>query len=164
MYVAIFLGIVAGWWLAQRHIDHLLIVYYHFRFRQPSKYLELYDLCDGESAFHMMQGQKNLPKNYAEFLLWHEKARPRAGKTFRKYWMAINKELIRDYSLFLIIPTVLLRGIWLYFLLPTMIIHLGYWLHRRLVKKNRLDFYAMVTHTLVVNEVITAKQSTELVP
>ncbi len=156
MYVGLLLGLVLGLWLAQRHIDHLLIIYYHFRFRSAKKYLELYDLCDGETALQMMQGQENPPESYAEFLLWHQEARPQAGKVFRKYWLAITRELVRDYAVFVLIPAALLL-LWkatTYFLLMVFLVHVILLLQRKLVKKNGVNFYALLVYTLVLTETI----------
>ena len=153
MYYALVTGLLIGWWLAKRHIDHLLVVYYHFRFREPKRYLQLYDAQDGELSFEMMRGQKDPPKNYAQYLLWHQKCRPKAGKTFRIYWDALIRELIRDYLLFMVVPAVLFMSSWLYFLFPIFLLHLGYFIHRHFVKQNRLGFYSILVQTLVINDI-----------
>lgn len=152
MYIAVFIGIVIGWWLASRHIDHWLLVFYHYRYRTAKKYLDLYDLCDSEFSFQMMQGQNNPPKTYAQFLLWHQNCRPKAGKAFRKYWSAVTKELMRDSLLFVVLPTIIFWRNWAFFLLAVVLVHTGYLVHRRLIKKNNLDFYALLMHTTVIKE------------
>lgn len=153
MYYALIAGLLIGWWLARRHIDHLLVVYYHFKFREPKQYLQLYDAQDSMLTFEMMRGQKNPPKDYAEYLRWHQKCRPGAGKTFRKYWNDLIKQLARDYLLLMVIPLALFITNWLYFLFPLILLHLGYFIHRHFVKHNRLGFYSILIQTLVINDI-----------
>jgi len=153
MYFALVTGLLLGWWLAKRYIDLLLVVYYHFKFRQPKRYLELYDAQDSELSFEMMRGQKKPPKNYAQYLLWHQQCRPKAGKAFRVYWDNIVKQLARDYLIFMVIPALLFMRNWLYFLLPVVLFHLGYFVHRHFIKEYRLGFYSISTQTLVINDI-----------
>lgn len=152
MNTAVFIGIVFGWWLAARHIDHWLIIFYHFRYRTATKYLELYDLCDNEYSFQVMERQKHGPKSYAEFLLWHQKYRPKAGETFRKYWDALTKEVLRDYLLLAVLPAAILWHNWIYFLVSFLAIHIAYLLHRVAVKRNGISFYVTLINTLIISE------------
>ncbi len=153
MYLALLIGLLLGWFLARRHVDQQLTVLYHFRFRSEHKYLGLYDICDGDFSYQMMLGDKNPPKNYAEFLLWHQSSRPRAGKVFREFWIALLKELARDYMFLLAVPAVFFWSYWYYFLLAAVLPHIYYVLHRKLVKRNGVDFYTILIHTAVVSDI-----------
>lgn len=150
---AVIAGLVAGWYLGKMNGNNVLIAFYLFRFRSEKEYLVLYDLCDSEFAYEMMSGEKIPPKNYAEFLLWHQECRPKAVKTFKKYWDPLIKFMIKSYIYLLIIPAILFFKYALYFIIPVIIVHLAFTLYYRFVKHNNLDFCAILMMTLVIKDI-----------
>ncbi len=153
MYYAIGFGLLIGWWLAKSHTEYLLVIFYHFRYRDPLKYLELYDAQDSEYTFQMMQGQKDSPKNYAQYLLWHQSCRPKASETFKFYWDALVKQMIRDYLILLLLPALLFYRNWLFYVAGVFLFHFGYFIYLHFIKQKRLGFYSIMIQTLIINEI-----------
>lgn len=158
MFFPIATGLIVGWWLAKRNIDHLLVLYYHIPFRKSDKYLQLYDMCDGEFTFKMMENLNKPPKNYAEFLKWHQLYRPKAAKIFIKFWSATLKQVRREYFLFLVLASIVFWRFWYYYLVAVIAVHIIYIAHRRLIKHNGVDFYAMAMLNTIIDDIRFSKR------
>ncbi len=150
---AVLLGSLAGILLARRHIDHLLILFYHFKYK--NRYEQLFDQFDTDNVFKLIKDVRF--KTYHEFLLRHQAAKPEAKKIFMEHWSAICALLVRNYLIFVVFPAILFTGNWFYFVAPVLCFHLGYLIHRRLVKHNDISFYGILLYQVIVNEVAKSK-------
>jgi hypothetical protein len=152
MYLAIFIGIVLGSLLASKNIDKILTLIYHYRYRKEDDYTELFDIADSEYSYDVMKTNEIKPKSYSQFLLWHQDAKPKAGEIFTKYWSAIKIALSRVYLVFFVLPALLFWSNAAWFLITVVVVHVVFWVHRRIVKKNDLTFYVTIVQTLVIAE------------
>ena len=130
----------------------MLLIFYHRIFTDEERYLAFYDYMDSEVNYKKLKGVKQALRSYADFLRLHQKARPQAYELMRKNLASIKRLAVMRYAIFAFLPTILFWHRWYYFLLPVILVKIGFLLYKHYVEKRDVAFYAMLMQTMVLVE------------
>ena len=151
MPAAIFTGLLIGYYLAKSQAQYILMVLLLYRYREKEKFEDLFETCDSEYNFELTKELANSYKTYHEFLLRHQAAKPYAGELFEVYWRSITNMLLKNYSITLALSLIIFRSEFWFFLIPFLAIHVIAMLYIYFRKDNKIDFYAIYFHSLILS-------------
>ena len=149
MIIALLIGTVGGFLLANKFIDHILMLLYYRRYLKADAYKELYDSMDAELYFELMKDHPGAPKSYDKYLLLNQDKSPSSYKTFRKVYSDVSALLFKIYGGGLLLSAIFYKY-WLFLLVPVVLIHVVLVLERRIIKRYDQHFYLMMLHISVL--------------
>ncbi len=159
--LAVIVGLYAGYGLSRYLLSYLMILFYHRQFQGKDKYLDLYDFMDDEFGYDMFKSVSDSAASYKEYLLLHQKSRPKAYKVFKYYIDDAKSYVKRNTIVWLIIPTVLFLPVLPFFIIPALGIFTGTFLYDHFKKDRRVDFYARLIMISVLKEILKREERRE---
>lgn len=148
-FIALGLGLIGGFLMAAKFIDHIIMLLYYARYRHESAYRELYGSMDSELYFELMKGHAGAPKSYDKYLLLNQNKGTVSFKIFRETYSDIATILIKVYGVGLLFSAIFYHY-WIFLLMPFVFAHVVFALHRRLIKHYDRHFYLMMMHTSIL--------------
>jgi|GEM_PF-6880116 len=137
--LALLAGSISSFVLARLRFQYLLLVFYHMPYRFWQSYGALYDEAETTFTYEMI-GSKQY-KNNKDFLVQYRKLKPRIETRFKRLWDKYAYFVVRDYGIVLVASGLLFFYYYLAFIVPFVILQVGYWIYIHFFKKHDYQLF-----------------------